>query len=118
MRLGFHSFVLTLMTVLNGTIMLIGPGLHSLPGCEYGAVERRDAGSGDDGFHMESGEGVSVASCLVCEYLAQAQVAAERVLTATTTVLVSSVPAPTPTISDLQTPRILRLRAPPVLVRV
>lgn len=118
MRRGIHTLLFGLMTVLNGTVMLIGPGLHSLPGCGHGMVASRDEGSSDEGFHVVSGDGISVASCPICDYLAQGQVAAEMALAATTIVSAPALPIRIPIPSGFHTPRRSRPRAPPLLAKV
>jgi hypothetical protein len=112
-RRGLPSLLIGLMTVLNGTVMLLGPGLHGLPGCGHHTVAIRAAGSVDDGLRVASGRGDHASPCPVCEYLAQGQVVAGRALTAapdrsSPAVTVLSFLSP-----DLRPQRAFGCRAPP-----
>jgi len=67
------------MTVLNGTVMVLGPGLHALPGCGHHAIAgQADHTDENDDLRIVSGE-KSAASCAICEHLTQSKMFAERV---------------------------------------
>jgi hypothetical protein len=114
-RRGFHTLLFGLMAVLNGTVMLIGPGLHGLPGCGHGAVASRAEGPVDDGLGVASGPGASGESCPICEYLTQGQVVAERVLISRPVASAPCVPILFPSPPDLRTQRTFGCRAPPAV---
>src|SRR4051794_21608822 len=102
-RRGFRTLLFGLVIVLNGTVMLIGPGHHGLPGCRHGAVASRAEGPVDVGLGIASDPGSSGESCPVCEYLTQGQVVAERVLISTPVASTPCVPILFPSPPDLRT---------------
>src|SRR3954454_10309668 len=75
-RRGLPSLLFGLITVLNGTVMLLGPGLHGLPGCGHHAASIGPAGRVDDDPGVSSDRGDDAPPCPVCESLAQGQVVA------------------------------------------
>jgi hypothetical protein len=112
-RRGLPSLLIGLIIVLNGTVMLLGPGLHGLPGCGHHAVAIGTARLVDHGPRVSSHSGDHASPCPVCEYLAQGQVVAGRALIAApgqsaldVTILSSITP-------DLRPQRTLACRAPP-----
>ena len=117
-RRGFFTLLFGLVTVLNSTIMLIGPGLHALPACGHGAFADRPVGPVDDGLRVESDGDSSAASCPVCEYLTQGQVVSERVLIATPVASASCVPILSHSSPELRPQRTSGCRAPPADERV
>jgi hypothetical protein len=115
LRRGCHTLLFSLLIVPNGTVMVIGPGLHGLPGCEHGAVAGRAEGPVDDGLRVVSDEGSSAASCPLCEYLAQGQVVAERDFIATPVASASCAPILSQSPPDLRPRRTFGRRAPPAV---
>jgi hypothetical protein len=110
-RRGLSTLLIGLMTVLNGTVMLLGPGVHALPGCGHHAVATRGL-CVVDGLSVVSG-GDNTSPCPICEYLAQGQVVAERasvVAADFSTLSILSLPCIPP---DLRPLRTLGCRAPP-----
>jgi hypothetical protein len=117
-RRCLHNLLFGLVTVVNGAVMLIGPGLHGLPGCGHGAVASRPVGPADDAPRVVSGGGASATICPVCEYLAQGQVVAERALIARPILSATSGPVLPSTPPELRAARALGCRAPPALERL
>jgi hypothetical protein len=99
-----------LMIVL---VMLVGPGLHALPGCGHAEAAIRADRPAHDGPQVEVGVGDGVSSCPVCDYLAQGQVVAERSLIAGPAHASAPQAVPTPSCHDLQSWRSFGCRAPP-----
>jgi hypothetical protein len=110
-RRGLCTFLIGLMTVLNGTVMLLGPGLHAIPGCVHHAVASR-AARVDDGLRVAFG-GDNVSTCPICEYLAQGQVVAERAHVVVPNSSTPSIPALPSIPPDLRPRRTFGCRAPP-----
>jgi hypothetical protein len=110
-RHSLSTLLVGLVTVLSGTVLALGPGLHALPGCGHHAIASQ-AARGDDGLRVVSGEDTASA-CPICEYLAHGKVVAERVHV----VVPDSSPhaaSPLPSIPpDLNPRRAYGCRAPP-----
>ncbi len=111
-RRSLSTFLIGLLTVLNGTVMLLGPGLHGLPGCGHHAVASRAARPVDDGLGMASGGG-NASTCLICEYLAQGQVIAEKAHVVASNLSTPSIPTLPSIPPDLRPRRTFGCRAPP-----
>src|SRR5438046_329446 len=107
------SLLIGLITVLNGTVMLLGPGLHGLPGCGHHAVAIRRAGSVDDGLRVASGRGDEASPCPACEYLAQGQVVAGGALIVAPDLSAPAVTVLSSVSPDLRPQRTFGCRAPP-----
>jgi hypothetical protein len=108
------TLLIGLMTVLNGTVMLLGPGLHGLLGCGHDTVASRSVCSVGGGLRVESGGDDQASSCPVCEYLAQGQVVAERALIAAPTLSAPPIAILSSISPDLRPRRRFGCRAPPV----
>ena len=111
-RRSLSTFLIGLLTVLNGTVMLVGPGLHALPGCGHHGVASRAARPVDVGLRIASG-GDNASTCPICEYLAQGQVVAERVHVVALNRSTPSIPALPSIPPDLRPRRTFGCRAPP-----
>jgi hypothetical protein len=117
-RRGIPSLLIGLVTLLNGTVMLLGPGLHGLPGCGHGAIANRAAGTVDEGLGVVSDDCTSAESCPLCDYLTQGQVVVDRVLLATSEASAFTAPVPAPPTPHLRPSRTFGCRAPPAFERV
>jgi hypothetical protein len=110
-RRGISQFLIGLMIVLNGTVIVLGPGLHAFSACGHHAVATTATGA-DDGLRVAvSGDDAS--TCPVCDYLAQGQVVAERahaVASSLSTPSILSLPAIS---AGLRPWRTFGCRAPP-----
>jgi hypothetical protein len=112
-RRGLSTLLIGLMTFLNGTVMLLGPGLHGLTGCGHQMVADRTVHSLDDCLKVASCRVDQASPCPVCEYLAQAQVVAEKVVIASRAASVPAVTVLSPISAEIRPQRTLGCRAPP-----
>ena len=106
-----HTFLLGLMAVLIGTVIVLGPGLHALPGFGHQAVANR-AIPVDGGLRVTAGDD-DASACAICDYLTQGKLVAERVHVVaphSTTPTIAPLPCILP---DLSTRHIYCGRAPP-----
>ena len=112
-RRGLSTLLIGLMTFLNGTVMLLGPGLHSLTGCGHQMVADQTVRSLDDCLLVVSCRVDQASPCPVCEYLAQGQVVAEKVFVASRAGSVPSVTVLSSIFPEIRPQRTLGCRAPP-----
>jgi hypothetical protein len=111
LRRSLSTLLIGLTTVLNGMVVVLGPGLHALPGFGHHAIANC-AIRVDDGLRVASGDD-NASRCPICEYLTQGKVVAERVHIVapnSTTPTISPLPAILP---DLCTRHTCSCRAPP-----
>jgi hypothetical protein len=109
---SLHTFLIGLTIVLNGTVVLLGPGLHALPGFEHHVGPNR-AVRVDDGLLVASGED-NASTCPICEYLAQGTVAVERAHVVAMNLSTPFIPALPAIPADARSLRTFGCRAPPV----
>jgi hypothetical protein len=112
-RRGFSTLLIGLATVLNATLMLLGPGLHGLTGCGQPTFANQTVRSLDEGLQITPCGDDRASSCPVCEYLAHGQVVAERVVIASSTGLSPSGTVLSSISPDIRPRRTLGCRAPP-----
>jgi hypothetical protein len=112
-RRGFSTLLIGLAMVLNGTVMLLGPGLHGLTGCGHPMFADQAVRSPDDGLQVAPRSDDGASSCPVCEYLAQGQMVAERVVFGSPGELPPSVAVLSPISGDIRPQRTPDCRAPP-----
>jgi hypothetical protein len=111
LRRSLSTFLIGLIAVLNGMVVVLGPGLHALPGFGHHAIANC-AIRVDDGLRVASG-GDNAATCPICEYLAQGQVVAERAYVVAPNLSTHSIPALPSIPPDLRPRRAFTCRAPP-----
>jgi hypothetical protein len=90
-RRSLYTLLIGLMTVLNGTVMLLGPGLNTLPGFGHHAVATRGLRV-DDGLEVASGID-SALTWPIREYLARGNAVAEKVYVVISNSSSPSIPA-------------------------
>jgi hypothetical protein len=112
-RRGFSTLLIGLMTFLNGTVMLLGPGLHGLTGCGHQMVADQPVRSLDNCLQVVSCGVAQASSCPVCDYLAQGQVVAEKVIITSRAGSVPSVAVRSSIPPEIRPQRTLGCRAPP-----
>jgi hypothetical protein len=110
-RRSLYSLLIGLVSVLNGTALLLGPGLHALPGFRHHEVANR-AARVDDRLCVSSGN-ENGSTCPICEYLAKGKVVTETVHFVRPNTSTPSIPALPSVSPDLRPQRACCSRAPP-----
>jgi hypothetical protein len=116
-RRGIPSLLIGFVTLLNGTVMLLGPGLHGLPGWGHCAVAGRVEESTDHGPHFADAKDSSEAHCPVCEFLAHGQLPTEPVSVSTTVRSTSCLLILSRSSLELRREQTFGSRAPPAIER-